>query len=246
MRLYIVLPGGAPGVFDQRFTPARISYRVRGARLYRARDAGRDYGGVMVLSISGYTGGGPASALLGEIVDEVSARGFEGIVLDSGEHASALHASLAGRLAAAIAPRPVFVPEALGSNAPAAYVLIRTALSGGSLARRLSDAAERFGADRLALECDRLRMEFHLPCPEGAGTELDAARFDELRARAGRAFFSDALCVNYFYRGDVDPRSVVLCDDAESMRKKLAAAEKLGIASAFLFYPRMHDILHEL
>ncbi|MDR1065610.1 MAG: hypothetical protein LBL25_04515, partial [Oscillospiraceae bacterium] len=224
MKLYIVMPegvsGGAPGAFDQRFTPAHISYRVRGARLYRARNAGRE--GIMVLSISGYTGGGPASVLLGEIVDEVSARGFEGIVLDSGERASALHASLAGRLATAIAPRPVFVPEALGSNAPAAYVLIRTALSGGSLARRLSDAAERFGAGRLALECDRLRMEFKLPCPEGAGTELDAGRFDELRARAKRAFFSDALCVNYFYRGDGDSRSVVLFDDAESMRKKLA------------------------
>ncbi|MDR1329692.1 MAG: hypothetical protein LBK23_08840 [Oscillospiraceae bacterium] len=246
MRLYIVLPGGASGVFDQRFTPARISYRVRGARLYRARDAGRDHGGIMVLSISGYTGGGPASALLDEIESEISARGFEGVVLDSGESSSALHASLAGRLASDIAPYPVFVPEALGSNAPRTFVLIQTALSGGNLVRRLSDAAERFGADRLALECDRLRMEFRLPCPEGAGAELDAGRFDELRERAKLAFFSDALCVNYFYRGDGDSRSVVLFDDAESMRKKLNAAEALGISSAFLFYPRMRDILHEL
>ncbi|MDR2421685.1 MAG: hypothetical protein LBD49_06260 [Oscillospiraceae bacterium] len=246
MKLYIAIPDGLSPVLPPRFAPARMLYHIRGSRLCRARGGGSERGGIMVISVSGYAGGGPLSALTGEIEIEASKWGCEGVVLDAGAEGTRRRARLANRLASVLAPRPVFVPVSLGSAAPLASVLIQTAISGGSLYRHLADAAERFGASRLALECDRIRMDFALPCPGGVGEELGAGRFDELLSGAPRAFFSEALGVNYFYRREGSSRRVTLFDDAESIRRKLALAETFGIARAFLYYPRVSDILHEL
>lgn len=246
MKLYIAVTDGRAR--ETRFEPAWISYRVRGSRLYRARGAGGVRGGVMVVGISGYTGGGVLSALIEDIAAEISRCGFSGVVLDAGNGDTRRSASLANALSAALAPMPVFVPLSLGDGAPRTFVLLQTALSGGSLARHLTDAAARFGVSRLALECDRLRMDFRLPCPGGAGEEIDAARLDALLAAspAPRVFFSEALCVNYFFRREGENRYMTLFDDAESLRRKLRLAESLGVARAFLYYPHVSDILHRL
>ncbi|MDR0446122.1 MAG: hypothetical protein LBH17_03695 [Oscillospiraceae bacterium] len=257
MKLCIAVPGGVLPALDPRFEAARIMYRIRGSRLYCARRGANARGGIMVINASGYTGGGPVSALLEEIGVTVAVREFDGVVLDTGEldarrRALPLQAALASGLVSDISPRPVFVREALGKSVPGAQVLIQTALSAGSLSRHLSDAAERFGISRLALECDRIHMDFPLPCPDGAGVELDRSRFSELRERASRVFFSDALCVNYFFRAEKtssreDSSSrMVLFDDAESMRRKLELAKCLGIERAFLYYPHVSDILPQL
>jgi hypothetical protein len=89
-------------------------------------------------------------------------------------------------------------------------------------------------------------MDFALPCPGGAGEELGAGRLGALLSGAPRAFFSEALCVNYFYRREGRSRRVTLFDDAESVRRKLALAEALGISRAFLYYPHVSDILRGL
>ncbi|MDR0838804.1 MAG: hypothetical protein LBN99_04090 [Oscillospiraceae bacterium] len=246
MKIYIAVPNGYAPALPVELTPARIIYRVRGARLYSARGNRATRGGVMVIGASGYTGGAPSSALIGEIVSEVAARDYEGVVLDAGDAASPLQIALANELTAAIAPKRLFVPEPIGRAVADAGVLIQTALSGGSLERHLAGALEHFGP-RVALECDRIRMDFTLPAYGGAGAELSAEALEELlRTHSPGVFRSDALCVNYFTYRDGAKAHIVLFDDVLSIRRKLELAEALGIGAAFLFYPHVSDLLSEL
>ena len=66
----------------------------------------------------------------------------------------------------------LFVPEAYGQRVSQAAVLTCTAISGGTLRTRLEEAAGTFGIQRLALDLQRLRMSFPLPCPTGEGEPL--------------------------------------------------------------------------
>ena len=66
-------------------------------------------------------------------------------------------------------PRPVYVPESYAA-ASGAIPLICTAISGGNFVQRLQEAAA--GRDRaggLALDVQRLRMDFTLPAQSGEG-----------------------------------------------------------------------------
>jgi hypothetical protein len=245
MEIYIAAPLGSAPALPPHLQPARIIYRVRGARLYRARGAKAARGGVAVVNTSEYTGGVPSAYLVSELAGEVENAGYDGVVLDTGGArygAPPLQIALANELADAIAPRAVYVPETLGAQVPNATVLVQTALSGGSLERPLSGALARYG-ERVALECDRVRMDFALPSPSGFGTELDAARFNAL-VDGKRAYYSNSLCCNYFsYLDESSAPHIVLFDDAQTIKRKLALAETLGIGRAFLFYPHISDIL---
>ncbi len=49
-------------------------------------------------------------------------------------------------------------------------ILLCTALSGGTLEGRLTQAVDQYGAEHLALDLQRLAMDFPLPCHGGQGT----------------------------------------------------------------------------
>ncbi|MDR0906843.1 MAG: hypothetical protein LBN00_11860 [Oscillospiraceae bacterium] len=248
MEIYVAIPVGSAPALPPHLIPARIIYRVRGARLYRARGAKSAQGGVAVVNTSEYTGGVPSAYLVSELAGEVEAANYGGVVLDTGGArlgASPLQIAFANELADAIAPRTVYVPEILGAQVPNACVLVQTALSGGSLERHLSGALTRYG-ERVALECDRVRMDFALPSPSGFGAELDAAQFAAL-AVGQRAYYSNSLCCNYFtYPDEISAPHIVLFDDAQTIKRKFALAETLGIGQAFLFYPHIADIIDSL
>ena len=57
------------------------------------------------------------------------------------------------------------------------------------------DAAARYGTQRIALDCQRLAMDFVLPCRSGEGTPLTPEELASLRERCGAAVF--------FFRGAV-------------------------------------------
>ncbi len=139
----------------------------------------------------------------------------------------------------------LLVPEAYATATSRATILLCTAISGGSLEERLSEAAAQFTPQRLALDLQRLAMEFPLPCPSGNGTPLS---LDELRQRmAGRpVFFSSELCARYFTRTQNGVTTFTLFDDGDTMARKLTLAQNAGIEEALIMLPEAEDLLPEL
>ncbi len=117
-------------------------------------------------------------------------------------------------------------------------ILIGTALSGGSLPELLREAIEKHGTERLALGVERTAMDFPLPCPRGIGTPLSQESLRALRRRyPAPVFFSDTLYAKYFTYRSKDGARLVLFDDDDTVRRKLALARSLGFKEVFALYP---------
>ena len=184
-----------------------------------------------------------APALSRELLRLCLQRDFRGIVPDGFTRATAAHRSLCAALDALCSRygRRLYVPPCCADEAPHAAVLVCTALSGGTLRELLRDAIQRFGARRIALDLQRLMMEFPLPCPSGEGAPLTP---QELRQRmTGRSiYYCDSLCARYFTRSEDGKTRFVLFDDADTLRRKMTLAEELGITEGFLMWPEVCDI----
>lgn len=139
----------------------------------------------------------------------------------------------------------LWVHERCAHTAPGALVLVCTALSGGDIERRLRECCRAFGADRLVLDVQRLRMDFSLPCPTGEGEPLTSEQL--ARLRSGRqVFYSRELGARYFtYRRDGRTRFVLL-DDGETLRRKASLGESLGIRRGLLTLPECGDVLRDV
>ena len=231
-------------------TVAYMIYRIgRGYHLYRAQGADHLKTGLMVVDTDGYTGGGPTSALVSEILGECEKCSYSGVVLDTGSRSTAQVAALTSYLASAAAERgyKFYVPELLAEASAHAVVLLPTALSGGSLSDHIGDALTKYGPGRVALEVERVRMDFSLPAVTGAGKELTAEELQALvEQNHPQSFLSKELCAYYFTYRDKKGTRFVLYDNAASIRRKLSVASKLGIESAFMFYPHVADILDKI
>ena len=93
----------------------------------------------------------------------------------------------------------MYVTEPYGHSSPRARVMIPSALSGGSLSRRLEEAAERFGRERVTLAVQRVAEDFFLPSPTGSGVPLSRRELEEkLEQLHPSVFFSHELCARYF------------------------------------------------
>ena len=189
-KLYLAAPPEyCTGAVRTKLPVAHMIYKIgRGYHLYRAEIQGPISGGLMVVDTDGYTGGGPTSILASEIMGQCRAFKFTGIVLDTLRDHSPLLRSLAEHLASA-AKRSglrLFVPESLADIDDSVSVIITSAVSGGTLRQRLSDGAARYGKERLALEIERLRMDFLLPAKSGCGVVLTAEELKDLMEKTPR------------------------------------------------------------
>jgi hypothetical protein len=143
--------------------------------------------------------------------------------------------------------RQLLVPEPYGRLAPTARVLISTALSGGTLRQRLEEAAAVYGGDRLALDLQRLRMDFPLPCPSGEGRPLTGPELEGLlEKREPSLFYSGDLCAKYFTYTENGAGHFVLFDDAGTLSRKIRAGQELGIPFGLLQFPEVEDLLPQL
>ena len=143
--------------------------------------------------------------------------------------------------------KQLFVPEEYGRRVASAQVLVCTALSGGSLRQRLEEAGQAFGQKRLALDLQRLRMSFPLPCPSGEGKALSGEELEEMMAqRQPSVFYSGDLCAKYFTSTQEGESRFVLFDDAGTLRRKMQLGRELGVTTGLLMYPEVEDILPEL
>jgi predicted alpha/beta-fold hydrolase len=229
---------------------AHMMYRIgRGYHLFRAQGAEYYKGGLMVVDTDGFSGGGPTSALVLEIIDECRKRNFLGIVLDTGGRAAVPLPALTVHLASDAHQHglKLYVPEALAAASDLTIVLVPTALSGGTLADHIGEALKKYGPGRVALEIERVRMDFSLPAMSGTGRELTAEEFQALQQHHhAQSFFSKDLCAYYFSYHDKTGVRFVLYDNAASIKRKLSVGAKLGITDAFIFYPHVADIIDKI
>ncbi len=250
-QIYLVAPPeSVSAAAATGFKVAHMIYRIgRGYHLFRSERARVNSGGLLVVDTGGYTGGGPSSALMAEIIGECGRRNFEGIILDVGNAPAKPLFPLAGELGAEAKKNGLrlYVPEKMADSSAQASVLVSTALSGGTLHEHIVTALGKYGVGRVALEIERVRMDFTLPASNGTGKQLSPEAFAALvKQYAAKPFFSEALYAQYFTYWDKKGAHFVLFDDAESIRRKLVLAERMGIDSAFLFYPHVADLVSQL
>lgn len=184
-----------------------------------------------------------------ELVRECGFRGYEGAVADFENEVSHDKAGLLTAAADALEARSLklYVPESYGMAVPNAKVLISSAISGGTLEQRLSEASMRYSKDRIVLEIQRLAMDFSLPSPNGLGENLSAAELDVIIGENGaQSFFTNDLCAHYFtYRTDTDHHFVIY-DTAASIKRKLDVAAASGIETAFVLWSEVADWIGEI
>lgn len=143
--------------------------------------------------------------------------------------------------------KTLFVPEHYARQIPLASVLICTALSGGTLRQRLEEACRAYGHQRLALDLQRLRMSFSLPCPTGEGKALTEEQMQLLLTKhAPFIFYSADLCAKYFTFTTQGQYRFVLFDDADTLLRKIRIGGELNIKTGFLLYTEVRDILPQL
>ncbi|MGM9619657.1 MAG: hypothetical protein ACI3W8_07495 [Oscillospiraceae bacterium] len=221
---------------------AHMCYRV-GAEGRLMRNASPK-GGIMVLTDAGRPSFAEGKQLAGEVMQECRAGNFSGVAVDfeSPPADDRLHflRQLGDQLR--YAGKRFFVPERYAPSFPTASILLCTALSGGDFQTRLKKAAREYGARRLALDVQWLRMDFPLPCPSGCGRPLTAENLTALmRAQQPVALFSEELCAEYFTYARAAEHHFVLFDTAESILKKLRFGAQLGCGSAFILYAEADD-----
>ncbi len=229
---------------------AHVAYRVdrEGHLAWRGVLMGTR-GGLMVL---GDRDCGPIrdpAALCREVCRECAGREYGGVAADFEGPVSADRAAFLDALVQALgrSGRRLLIPESYAGAVRQGTVLICTAISGGSLDGRLEEAARRYGRDRLALDLQRLRMRFPLPCPAGEGESLDGAALGELLAKQGACvFYSADLCAKYFTYAQGGRHWFVLFDDADTLLRKVRLGREKGIGLGLFMYPEVEDLLPSL
>ena len=226
---------------------AHAAYRIGPDGHLTRQDLLRTQGGLMLLSDEGCGPIPDSRALCRDIYRECCARGFHGVAADFAQPPGTDRETFLRLLAALLQKNRMllFTPETYACENSS--ILICTAISGGSFRGRLEEAAGRYGAARVALDLQRLRMRFPLPCPGGEGVPLSAeelsALLNELRPAV---FYSADLCARYFTYSREHKRYFVLFDDADTLLRKIRIAQELGISNGFLMYPEVCDLLPEL
>jgi len=220
---------------------AHLDYTIGpGKRLLRNSRSRAFRGGLLVVSDKNMPLG-DGSLFAAEIVRECLNKGYSGVVANFGSSGS-LHTTMQNRLAAK--GLRLYVPESLAADACDSQVMCPTAISGGSLSVRLQELCRKYGAGRIALDIERLAMDFLLPSPTGEGTPLSRGELNSLlQKRGAQSFFSNDLCAHYFTYSENGKHHFVLYDTASSIKKKMSIAASMGIGECFLMYSEVEDIL---
>ena len=218
---------------------AHAAYRIdSGGRLAALALPPEVRGGLLLVTGTDCAAPPQPEALARDILRQCLQRDYSGVVLEP-VLAAAMTAleSLCRRYG-----RTLYVPERCGGQMPDARVVVSTALSGGTLRRRLEEVCRRFGPRRIALDLACVRADFSLPAPYGDGTALTARQLAALREQRP-VFFSPELCARYFTYGQGGMTHFVLFDDADTLRRKMALAAELGIQTGFLTLPEAAEAL---
>lgn len=229
---------------------AHVAYRIGGDGHLRRRELSPSVrGGMMSLSDGEGASIADPAALCREIWWECANRDYCAVTADFEQPFSSDRRVLLSHLAAVLEKngRQLFVPEVYGKSVPSALVLICTALSGGTLRQKLDEAERAYGRERMALDLQRLRMVFPIPCPTGVGSAIDGTQLDAIMAQhRPQIFYSADLWAKYFTFTQDGQRKFLLFDDGDSMLLKIREGQRRAIPYAFLMYPEAQELLPRL
>ncbi len=225
-----------------------MAYRIGpGGHLLRANIPINLRGGLMVIDGRGFNGRADTNTFCQQVIRECTARAFDGVILD---FEGAPHPSLSqiiNKLGVFLSRRdwPLYITENYADASELARVIIPSALSGGSLNKRITEAVDRFGANRVALGIQRTAEDFTLPAPNGCGTPLTHEELERrIHSRGASIFFSDELCAHYFtYMSRQSGAHFVMFDNAASIRKKIHIAGQFGLCACILAWPEVDNII---
>lgn len=249
MRLYLaVSPDRLSGL---TLSPSQIACAAYGigasSRLSVQPIPARLPGGLMMLCDENAPAVEKPDRFCREITEECIRRRYSGAVLDFAPSPAADRIALIRRLDTAFRQQDLtlYVPEYYGRCIRYGTVLICTALSGGTLRHRLRDAVSQFAPRPIALDCQRLAVDFPIPAPDGEGTPLTPEQL--LRRMQGRSvFFSEELCARYFTYRTASGAHLVLFDDYETLCRKVQLGIEIGGTAAFFMLPEVADLVEKL
>lgn len=248
--LLLALPAGRntqAGRFG--LSSAHMAYRVGpGPRLMGVRLPADLRGGYMQLDCAGFDGSGDPVSCARQILMECRRRAFKGIVCDF----EGMPVGCLERLVALLDRNcanqgwTLYVPESCAPFAHSARVLIPSALTHGTLERRLRAAAEQYGHERTALAVEWVREDFLLPAG-GRGDPLTQEALDhQLQRLEPAVFFDRGLCAHYYTYMNRSQAHFVIFDSPRSIREKLAVADRVGLRAALLPGPEVEGHLEEI
>jgi len=213
-------------------TPAHMAYRIgSGPKLLGIRMSTPPKGGLMMVDCRDFDGLGDPASCCRQIVGECRRRGFRGVICDFEGPPVGCLPRLVEQLSKQVA---LYVPELFAGCSPTARILIPSALTAGTLERRLQNAASRYGTERLALAVEWLREDFLLPA-SGRGDPLTQSNLDDqIRRLEPAIFFDRGLCAHYYTYMIGGKAHFVLFDTPRSIREKLSVAQRAGVTAALL------------
>lgn len=232
-------------------TLVHVAYRIGpGSILLRQNLLLRTRGGLLSISDREAPPIEDPDALCAAVLRECGRRGYSGALLDFEEPPRKDRLCFAEKLAQLLSAnhRTLYVTERYGTASASAVTLLCTAISGGNFSQYLQEAAaQRGGPGRLALDIQRLRMDFSLPARSGTGTPLSPEALTQLiEQESPSVFFSQDLCARYFTYTRNDAAHFVLFDDVETLRQKLRTGSAMGFSAAFFLWPEVRDIAGKL
>ena len=251
MQTYLsVTPEDIPQAAQYTLRLVYMAYRIGSGSVLLRQSLPQVQGGFMAISDQNAPHIERPEQLCAAVLRECGRQRYSGVLLDFEETPCSDRKAFVRRLEADLrnTGTNLYLPESYAEGTQSASILISTAISGGSLAERLKEAAAHYGGThRLALDIQRIRMDFSLPALSGEGTPLT---MEELRTRMQREspslFFSSPLCCRYFTYIHNQRLHFVMLDDTDTIRQKLRTGSELGIRTAFLLWPEVKDIAGEL
>lgn len=212
---------------------AHMAYRLEdGPALYRSANPEQLRGGVLMAEDSRLEEIGNTAFLCRQAVRECRARGFSGFIANWSRPPTEALCRMTGALEQALtqAQLSYWVPERYGKCVKRSNILISSAISGGTLRQRLTEAMERWGKDRITIAIERMSEDFTLPARSGNGTPLTGEALDRLMKRLRPSvYYSSELCAHYFTYSNNRQVHFVLFDTPSSIRKKLLLAQDMGV-----------------
>lgn len=223
--------------------PAHMAYRIgNGPILLGIRLPDDLQGGLMFLDCVGFDGMGDPLPCCSQILGECQRRNYRGIICDFEGPPTPCLSQLLTILDQQCAREgwSLYVPEAWAACAPAARVLIPSAVTNGTLERRLRLAKERYGSTRPVLAVEWLREDLPLPSDQRGEPMTQLALENQIRRLEPAIFFDRGLCAHYYtYRAPNGKAHFVLFDTPRSIRAKLALAEQLGLPAILMAAPEV-------
>lgn len=230
---------------------AHVAYRIGpGSALLRQSLLLQTKGGLLSVSDHGAPFIDSPETLRDAVLRECGRRNYGGVLLDFEEASRRDRTAFVAALAPALSAsrRSLYLPRTYAASAPSAVELLCTAVSGGSFSQYLQEAVQQAGgAGHLALDVQRLRMDFRLPARSGEGDPLSGEALAELMEREKPAvFFSQDLCARYFTYSREGDAHFVLFDDADTLNQKLRLGAAMGFHAAFFMWPEIRDVASRL